>query len=590
MRIRLVLFCALAVCVGLVAAGCGGGSAGNKVPSGLAGVCSKPLPLPASYKPSGKIIADNGFNPSVDGFGVENYGNCGQTNLTAQSMSDLFGASQVCLSGSGASCQLDPSASKWMETTNEQMNGGHCMGFSVAALRFYSGNLSPSNYGADQTFKLDVHRNKALQSLIAAGWVYQFLPAVTNKELVGTPNQILNSLIAALKAGKPGSNRSAAYSNRSAAYPSSANLYTIKIFNNEGGHAVTPISVEDKGNGQYAVLIYDNNYPGITRAIQFDTKKNTWQYNAATKPGVAEALYTGDADHIYNMRLDPTGPGETTPQPFNFTSAPNVGSAGATGSSATLYNQISLIGDPGNHAHLVIRDKKGRTTGFVNGQIVNQIPGVHVQQIASIANWAQTPEPNYLIPNNIGNVTVFIDGSDLKKPDKEKLTLIGQGFYTEVSDLNLTPGQRDGVYFTGDGKGFVYRTAPGHDQSPTVASAIAQDKTAYAFAAKAIGVKGGSQLTMYIDPNLNAFVLDTTGTAKVKGQNGLAAYVISAVRESPNGSTTWVSKNKPIFLKSKWQAIIDYGHLPAATKNVPVYTGPSPLKIEQSKVQYLQPQ
>jgi hypothetical protein len=571
--LRVVSAVVFVACTGLVASGCGGGS--EPKASALPGVCSRPLPLPSSYEASGDLVADNGFRPDTDGFGVENYGNCGQTNLTPTAMSGLFGPTQVCLIGSGANCQLDPSAEKWMETTNEQMNGGHCMGLSVTALRFYSGNLSPTDYGADETIDLNVRRNPSLQSLIAAGWVYQFLPTVTDNELIGTPNQVLNTLIDALKEG--GNN------------PKNAPLYTIKIFNNEGGHAVTPYAVEDKGDGQYAVLIYDNNYPGITRAIQFDSNRNTWTYNAATKPGVPEAVYQGDAGHQYNMRLDPTAPGETTPQPFNFSDSANAG-AGAAGST-TLYNQISLIGDPANHAHLVIHDKAGHTTGFVNGKIVNEIPGVQVQQIASIANWAQTPEPNYLVPASLGDVTVFIDGSDLKKPDKEKLTLIGQGFYTEVSDLKLGPGQRDGVYYTGDGKGFVYRTAPGHNQSPTVASAIAEGNSAYAFAAKAIGVKGGSQLTMYIDPKLNAFVLDTTGTAgSIAKSGGYAAYVISAVRESPQGETTWVSQDKPILLKSKYQAIIDYGNLPPATKDVPVYTGPSPLDIDKATIQYLQPQ
>jgi hypothetical protein len=582
-RLRLFSLAALAACIALVLLGCGGGGGKPKVAS-VAGVCSEPYPLPDSYEASGDIVADSGFRPDTNGFGVENYGNCGQQNLTSGAMSGLFGADQVCLSGSGTDCQLDPSAEKWMETTNEQMAGGHCMGFSVAALRFYSGNLSPSSYGADQTFDLEVKNNPELQSLIAAGWVYQFLPRVTENELTGTPNQILNSLIEGLKRDSDTS--------RSSAYPSSSQLYTIKIFNNEGGHAITPYAVEDKGDGKFAVLVYDNNYPGITRAVDFDTNENTWSYNAATKPGIAEALYTGDADHPYNMRLDPTAPGETAPQPFDFTNSPNAGagSAGSAG-SGQLYNQISLLGDPANHAHLVIHDDAGHTTGFVNGKIVNEIPGVQVQQIASLDNWAQTPEPNYLIPASMKEVTVFIDGSDLKKADKETLTLIGQGFYTEVSDLQLKPGQRDGVYFTGDGKGFVYRTAPGQEQSPTVASAIAQGNSAYAFAAKAIGVKGGSQLTMYIDPKLKAFVLDTTGTeGAIAKSGGFAAYVISVVRESPQGETTWVNGKKPILLKSKWQAIIDYGNLPAANKKVPVYTGSSPLELKKASIQYLEPE
>ena len=89
---------------------------------------------------------------------------------------------------------------------------------------------------------------------------------------------------------KDGSNRSEAYSN-------GGPLYTIKIFNADGGHAITPYAVEDKGDGKFAVLVYDNNYPGITRAVEFDTNANTWSYNAATRPDLPEALYSGDAGH-----------------------------------------------------------------------------------------------------------------------------------------------------------------------------------------------------------------------------------------------------------------------------------------------------
>ncbi len=233
---------------------------------------------------------------------------------------------------------------------------------------------------------------------------------------------------------------------------------------------------------------------------------------------------------------------------------------------------------------MLLSDGKGHVTGFVGGKIVNNIPGVQVSQIASIDNWASTPEPNYLVPRTL-NVAVAIDGSDLQKADTESLTLIGQGFYTEVSDIKLTPGQKDGVYYTGDGKGFVYRTDPRHDQSPTVASAIAVGNSAYAFAAKAVGVKGGSQLTMYIDPKLGGFVLDTSGTkGAIAKTGGYGAYVLSVVRESPQGETTWGIGKTPILLKRGWQAIVDYKHAPAAGKKLVVHTGPlhgkSPIPIQ----------
>ena len=379
MRLRLVLLCAFALCAGLVATGCGGGS--HKAAG--AAVCGEAGSVPASYEPSGDIVADNGFRPDTDGFGVENYGNCGQTNLTPGAMSGLFGAQQVCLSGRGADCQLDPAAEKWMEVTNEQMAGGHCMGFSVTALRFYSGNLSSSDYGADSTFDLDVANNRQLESAIAAGWVYQFLPRVTDQELTGPPNAILQAIVDGLR--KDGSNRSEAYSN-------GGPLYTIKIFNADGGHAITPYAVEDKGDGKFAVLVYDNNYPGITRAVEFDTNANTWSYNAATRPDLPEApSYPGDAGHPYKMRLDATlrarRPRSRSTSRTPRTPAPGI--AGSAG-SATLDNQISLLGNPSNHAHLLIRDSQGRVTGLVKGKMVNQIPGVQVQQIASIDNWCST--------------------------------------------------------------------------------------------------------------------------------------------------------------------------------------------------------
>ena len=85
-------------------------------------------------------------------------------------------------------------------------------------------------------------------------------------------------------------------------------------------------------------------------------------------------------------------------------------------------------------------------------------------------------------------------------------------------------------------------------------------------------------------------MLDTTGTTPVKSQQGYAAYVLSVVKAAPNGEATWVNGKKAILLRPKSQAIIDYGHLPAANKDVPVYTGASPLRALAGEVQYLQPE
>jgi hypothetical protein len=106
---RRALLAALLVLAVVAAGGCGGGSdtigaapATKRQPGLLGGhgaVGSSAGTVP-SYRPAGKIVADDGFRPWVDGFGFENYGNDVQPeNMTPAQVADLFGT-QVCARGS----------------------------------------------------------------------------------------------------------------------------------------------------------------------------------------------------------------------------------------------------------------------------------------------------------------------------------------------------------------------------------------------------------------------------------------------------------------------------------------------------------
>src|SRR3989304_5130698 len=92
---------------------------------------------PQPYVPSGQIVADLGFRPKPNGFSFENYGEA-RTNLTPETMQLLFGKA-ACRAGSGARCVLHPPARAWLEENNSSMQGGHCMGFSVASILFFAG-------------------------------------------------------------------------------------------------------------------------------------------------------------------------------------------------------------------------------------------------------------------------------------------------------------------------------------------------------------------------------------------------------------------------------------------------------------------
>jgi hypothetical protein len=52
----------------------------------------------------------------------------------------------------------------------------------------------------------------------------------------------------------------------------------------EGGHAITPYAVTDRGNGIYDIAVYDNNFPFQALAVTIDTVNETFVYTSATDP------------------------------------------------------------------------------------------------------------------------------------------------------------------------------------------------------------------------------------------------------------------------------------------------------------------
>jgi hypothetical protein len=196
-------------------------------------------------------------------------------------------------------CDLIPEAQAWLDSTNQAMAGGHCYGFSVAAELLWQRKLNINTLGAAVTTGLDIGNNQSLQRLIAYDWALQLLESVQSRRITGSPNQILDKLGKVLT-------------------PNPSETYTIAFWKQDGtgGHAVTPFAVENKGGGKINVLIYDNNWPGQTRAISFDTKANTWTYDAAINPNQPDEIYEGDAK-TKTISLFPTSPGlGTQPCPF----------------------------------------------------------------------------------------------------------------------------------------------------------------------------------------------------------------------------------------------------------------------------------
>jgi hypothetical protein len=482
----------LALCPVLLLGGCGGGDEGRSsdgasgagpahAGAGFASASAEESGKPAQYGTSGRILADSGFRPRSDGFSFENYGP-GYQDLTALQMQDLFGP-RVCALGEGIKCVLTPPAQVWMTEVNQAMAGGHCFGFSVTSLMIFQGILSPFDYGGLTTPALPLIGNIALQQRIAESFALQVTDRVVRAAIEGTPNRVLDQLITRLKRGR-------------------GETYTLGILRRDksAGHAITPYAVEDRGHGTVMVLVYDNNYPGITRAVAFDRNKNAWSFDASANPSEPSDLFAGDA-RTKSAVLFPTKPGVGIhPCPFCLR-------ARAGGPATAGYDLLSLTADPVNHAHLLIGDREGRKTGYVEGRLVNEIPGASVIPTFQNQNWRESPEPRYRIPSDL-DVSILVDGATLDAPDTESVSVIGPGHAAVVREITLRPGEQNRLDVSQNGTTITYRTEPGFAQSPRLELGLDRAKRDYKFAITPTTIEGGSTLAARARPGAERLTVD----------------------------------------------------------------------------------
>lgn len=429
---------------------------------------------------SATIVADSGFRPNPDGFSFENYAKAPYDDLGPAEVRRIFGR-RVCAAVVDGACHLTPPAQAWMTEMNASMDGGHCFGFSVLSLLLFKHEIPPIG-ATPTTFGLAIEGDAALQRQIAYTWAWQDLRALQDDTVKGTPNEILATLRRALRPGE-------------------RETYTLGVLAGDGGHAITPFAVDRVGVGRYDVLVYDNNWPGDTRRVRFDTKRDAYRYAGAPNPAANHLLFTGDARKP-NIVLIPTTPGLGTHEcPFCRVDA----------GSKHAYNELAIEGSPGHHAHLVARDPKGRRTGVVGGRVLEQIPGSRVVMPLGMALSTEQHEPRYQLPHDVG-LDVTVDAAPLRRPDRELLTFTGPGYDVSISDLVLRPGERNRLHLAAHGRSFTYRTAPGQVESPTFSMGLERHGTDLSVRVRAHRPQGGSAMRFVLADAGHTLRLSSTAT------------------------------------------------------------------------------
>jgi len=446
-------------------------------------------------------VNDIGFKPDPNGFSFENYGSdSGARNLTPADVRALFG-DEACAQINGDKIVLTPPARQWMEEVNSTMGNGHCEGMAALSLLFYTGEEDVTKYGADTTYDLELEDNGELQSDIARWYATQALDPTESSVIKKTPNEILGVLEQSMS--KDGE------------------TYTLGIYKSDGsgGHAITPYAVQEAGNGKFKILVYDNNYPGEARAVNVDSNTNAWSYEASTNPEEESELYAGDAKTL-TLELTPTSARlEQQAAPFaQLSGGPAVAGLSSQAAAARQYNQIFTEGN----ARLLISDEAGRRLGYVDGNLVNEIPGARYTRFKADAATG-SPEPLYWLPEKM-NVGVEIKGNDRTGKKPTDLMMIGPGYAVGVEGISLEAGQEDVAAFVPEDQAVTYETD--NTESPTFVIAVQeQGDIGYYFGIQGTEMEGGGAITVMLDTKSKDLLLNTE---KLKNE-GVFNLVMSRV-------------------------------------------------------------
>lgn len=458
-------------------------------PTTLAGKGDAATGPGGSADTSGVYVSDLGFRPDANGFAFPNYGgDLGATNLTPNDIQRMFG-DQACATIQDGQCILTPPGEQQLQQINNSMNGGHCEGMAVLSNLFYTGQLDPNTFGAATVPELQIVENEDLQREIAYWFTTQYTQPARAGIVAQTPSGVVNTLLTSFAAG-----------------PSGSDQYAVGIYKRDrsGGHAITPYAVEDRGDGVYWIMVYDNNYPGQARAVEVDTNNDTWNYVGSTNPAESEGRYEGDAS-TNTLELAPIEP-RLGQQNCPFCDAPasaRVRDGMMLQANQPQYNQIWLEGD----ADLLITDAEGRNVGFKDGVFVNEIDGsLSSSNKFGVNVWDENAEPVYYIPTDI-DFTISIDGDRLSEPANSTVTMIGPGYALEVSDIILEPGQVDTLDVSPDGSLISYRTESG--ETPFLLVAVETDAADYMFGVYGEKMAPGEALNLSLDTKQGSLSIDS---------------------------------------------------------------------------------
>jgi hypothetical protein len=260
--------------------------------------------------------------------------------------------------------------------------------------------------------------------------------------------------------------------------------------------------------------------------LTVDRDSDSWQYQASINPDEPSSLYEGDASTktLEIVAITPRlgvqeGPFEEGDGPVGY--APVVG-------RNTDSVEVWLDGD----ANLLITALDGRRIGWLeDGSFINEVKGATSTNLRfGVDVWGIEQEPVYVLPSDVRQFTVTIDGSQLTETGVSEVTMIGAGFNMVVADLVLDPGQQDTIYVDVENDEYLaLNYESDYSDSPDIWFGLATDDADYEFIVRGSDIEPGGSFNVALDFPSGDFVLNTTG------QTEFGLYDLLVVRIDDQG-------------------------------------------------------
>jgi hypothetical protein len=171
--------------------------------------------------------------------------------------------------------------------------------------------------------------------------------------------------------------------------------------------------------------------------------------------------------------------------------------------------EIWLDGD----ANLLITALDGRRVGWLeDGTFVNEIDGATATDFKfGVAVWDIKEEPVYVIPGDITEFSVTIDGSQLDEQAVSSVTMIGSDFNMVVEGVVLDPGESDLIevsVINGDYLALNYSSD--YADSPEIWFGLVTDDADYEFIVRGSDIEPGGSFNVILDFPNGDFILATS--------------------------------------------------------------------------------